>query len=109
MFIMQVVATVLTLADLEHIAGALNRYVLISLYLQWLGMMCAALLCWLRAPLMRLPPRLLFLACWAVLLVVTLAVSETAWKVSHWANLPLIATSQEQFVLSNLCISSIVS
>ena len=109
MFVMQLVATVLTLADLEHTADALNHYVLISLYLQWLGMSCAALLCWLRPPLMQLPPRLLFLACWGVLLVVTLAVSTVAWRVAHWAQLPLIAGSQEQFVLSNLCIGAIIS
>src|ERR1044071_10262569 len=71
-FVMQLVATVLTLAHLETVVDPATEYVLTSLYLQWLGLSCAALLCWLRSSLTRLPPRMLFLACWAVMLVVTL-------------------------------------
>jgi two-component system sensor histidine kinase AlgZ len=108
-FVMQLVATVLTLVDLEHAFEASTHYILISLYLQWLGLMCAAVLCWLRRPLSELPPRLLFLACWAVMIVVTLAVSTTAWKVAAWSQLPLIALSQDRFLLSNLSISALIS
>src|SRR5882672_3413850 len=72
-FVMQLVATVLTLVDLDHTEDSIRHYILISLYLQWLGVTCAALLCWMRPALMRLPPRWLFFACWGLLLVVTLA------------------------------------
>jgi two-component system sensor histidine kinase AlgZ len=83
--------------------------VLISLYLQWLGMISAAVLCWTRQPLEQLPPRLLFFVCWALLLLVTLAVSAVSWAVPHWFGLPVIAVSQSKFVFSNMCISAIIS
>jgi two-component system sensor histidine kinase AlgZ len=108
-FVMQLVATVLTLADLDHGDDAVSHYILSSLYLQWLGLTCGAVLCWTRAPLSRLPPRTLFFACWGLLLVVTLAVSTLAWVVAHNAGLPIIAGSRNEFVYSNLCISAIIA
>jgi len=80
-FVMQLVATVLTLADFSQAEHAINRYVLISLYLQWVGLSCAAALCVMRNLLSQLPPRTLFFACWALLLAITLAVSVIAWTV----------------------------
>ncbi len=108
-FVMQLVATVLTLADAQLPDDVAQQYVLTSLYLQWLGLICAGMLCWLRPLLLSLPPRLLFLACWAVLLVVTLVVSIAAWKVASLTLLPLVAGTEERFVFSNLCISALIS
>jgi two-component system sensor histidine kinase AlgZ len=108
-FVMQLVATILTLADLDGAADAATHYVFASLYLQWLGMTCAALLCGLRGQLTRLPPKLLFLACWALLLVVTLLVSIVGWKVASWIALPGMVGAQERFVLSNVTISALIS
>ena len=108
-FVMQLVAAVLTLADLEHAVDALNHYLLTSLYLQWLGLTCAAVLCWARRPLSRLPPRVLFLACWAVMLVVTLAVSLIAWQVGQWTQLRLVALSREGFLMSTLSVGALIS
>jgi two-component system sensor histidine kinase AlgZ len=108
-FVMQMVATVLTLANIDYDGNIINRYILISLYLQWLGLSCAAVLCWMRLALMRLPPRWLFFACWGLLLLVTFVVSQIAWTVAHRAGLPLIEGAQMEFVYSNLCISGIIA
>jgi len=108
-FVMQLVATVLTLAHLETVVNPAVEYVLTSLYLQWLGLSCAALLCWLRPMLTQLPPRWLFLACWAVLLVVTLAVSIIGWYIAEWAVLKMVGASRDRFVYSNLAISALIS
>ena len=106
---MQLVATVLTLADFSHAEHAINRYMMVSLYLQWVGLSCAAALCLMRNLLSRLPPRLLFFACWGLLLVITLVVSLVAWSISNYAGLPVIASSRTEFVYSNLCISAIIA
>ncbi|HZP12522.1 MAG TPA: histidine kinase [Nevskiaceae bacterium] len=108
-FVMQLVATVLTLADLEHAVDALRHYLLTSLYLQWLGLTCAAVLCWARGTLSQLPPRLLFLTCWAVMMLVTLAVSLAAWHVAKSTQLLLIAQSREAFLISTLSIGALIS
>jgi two-component system sensor histidine kinase AlgZ len=108
-FVMQLVATVLTLADLDEGATIARDYILISLYLQWLGVMCAGALCVLRRVLLTMPPRGLFLACCAVLLLMTLAVSVAGFQIAQWTVQPLVIGTQERFVFSNLAIGALIA
>ncbi len=56
---------------------------LLSLYVQWIGLCCAALLCLLQRPLQRLSDRAAGVAAWVVVQAVTALIAELAWRVPH--------------------------
>jgi two-component system sensor histidine kinase AlgZ len=83
----------------------------ISLFLQWIALTSSGVLCASRRWLMRMPLRRALVACYALLLAVTLAMSEIAFQLSANTGIgqELLPTSHTGFVLRNLIICAIVS
>ncbi|HSN18662.1 MAG TPA: histidine kinase [Gammaproteobacteria bacterium] len=107
--------TALVLAIAKHLPGEgiplwldLAR---ISLFLQWIALTSAGLLCAARPHLMRMPLRSAMAASYVILLGVTLAMSEIAFRLSENTGIgqQLLPASHLGFVLRNLLICAIVS
>lgn len=77
-----------------------------SLFLHWIGLPAAGLLCLLHRPLAGLAPREAALAAFAILLAVVLAASETAYRFEIMAGLG--ADGHAGFLLRNLAIGAIL-
>ena len=110
MFVMQMVALVLTLLSAKRGASALEQLVLLSVYLQWLGLSSAAVLCVARRWLKLARVGIVFFVCWGLLVVVTLIIADCAWAIARYAKWaqPLAETRME-FVVRNVAISAILS
>lgn len=114
--IAELVALLLTLGrgdfQLESQTGSWSRLAIISLFLQWLALSCAAILCILRQYLARLPERLGVALTLLVLILSTIALSEAAWQVaqiSGAAAQALFPLDHIGFILRNALIALIVS
>ncbi len=83
----------------------------ISLFLQWIALASSGVLCAARPRLMRMPLRTALASSFALLLAVTLVMSEIAYELSANTGIgqTLLPASHAGFVLRNLMISAIVS
>ena len=83
----------------------------ISLFLQWIALTSAGLLCATRPYLMRMPLRTAMGLSYAILLAVTLVMSEIAFRLAENTGIgqQLLPASHAGFVLRNLLICAIVS
>lgn len=79
-FIMELVALVLVLAGPVR-PDVLERFVMLSLYLQWIGLCSAAVLCLARRRLRHAPPKVMFPVAWVLLLAVTLLISAAGFEI----------------------------
>lgn len=108
---MQLVAICLTLAGSEGGASLLPRLVLLSLYLHWIGLCGAAVLCALRQRLAGLSARLSFSLAWLALVTVVMLLAALAWSLDNARGLQLIEPHDAPLVwlLRNACLSAIVA
>lgn len=108
--ILQLVAILLCLAALPADANVWSTLWLLSLYLQWIGLCGAAVLCGLRKYL-RLPSQRLEAAvAFTLLTLVVWGISEVAWRLANdYAITPLIHIPREEFLLRSLGVSVIVT
>ncbi|MCK9383021.1 MAG: histidine kinase [Nevskia sp.] len=109
-YVMELIAVILTLASTSTRVDAQYKLLVLSLYLQLLGLCGAGTLClarrWLRS--VRLP--VLFFSCWGLLVLVTATISWSAWTLNGLLNLPVaLGGSQWSFILRNVLIAAIVS
>ncbi|WP_028081595.1 sensor histidine kinase [Solimonas soli] len=110
-FTMAMVAAVLTLTTGISGERALQRWFLITLYLQWIGLCAAAMLCWARRWLRYARPGVVFFVCWGLLAVMVMLISDGAYRISaamQWD----FATRDEArlaFVLRHTLIAAIVA
>ncbi|MGH8282707.1 MAG: sensor histidine kinase [Gammaproteobacteria bacterium] len=83
----------------------------ISLFLQWIGLTSAAVLCSARKPLARMPLRGAAAVSFALLLITTGVLSEIAYELSTYTGIGhgLLPLNHAGFVLRNLIICAIVS
>ena len=83
----------------------------ISLFLQWIALTSTGVLCMARRYLVRMPLRQAALTSYALLLAITLFMSEIAFQLSMntGAGRELLPASHSGFVLRNLVICAIVS
>ncbi|MBI3171301.1 MAG: histidine kinase [Hydrocarboniphaga effusa] len=109
-FIMELVAVVLTLA-----AGlsddVLDRFILSSLYLQWMGLFSAAALCGTRRRLQHAPVQVMFGVAWTLLVVINGLISAAGYEIllrsdAHFALNP---EPRFSFLFRHLCMSALVS
>lgn len=110
-FIMELVAIVLTLASSSLDADPMERLLLLSLYLQWIGLCSGAALCLSRRWLRFAAPGLVFGLCWILLVAITVVISDLAYYIAvHFLD-PRIAPAEgrQAFIIRHLCISAIVS
>ncbi|HEX4300948.1 MAG TPA: histidine kinase [Gammaproteobacteria bacterium] len=82
-----------------------------SLFLQWISLASSGVLCAFRPRLMRMPLRRALALSYALLLAVTLVMSEIAYQASANTGIgkELLPASHSGFVLRNLLICAIVS
>ncbi len=83
----------------------------LSLFLQWIGLTSAAVLCVARKPLARMPLRHAAAASFVLLLITTGVLSEIAFRLSNYTGIgqTFLPLSHAGFVLRNLLICVIVS
>lgn len=107
---MELVACVLTLAGDAPWTELPLRLMLLSLYLQWIGISCAAVLCLCRRWMHIARVWVLFLACWLLLVTVIFAISAGAWVVLAYGGLGLAPhIGPIEFLLRNVGIGAVVS
>ncbi|MES9874931.1 MAG: histidine kinase [Candidatus Sedimenticola sp. 6PFRAG7] len=102
----ELLAIVLTLVSIRTLGEFSQELSLYSLYVQWIALMSAAMLCLLRGWLNRQGDTLAGILAWLLILIITLAV---AW-VSEFLFRPSLGGGIEwALILKNLGISGIVS
>lgn len=102
-------AFILTLARLaprEEFWGELG---IISLFMQWVGLSGAAVLCASRRELARLGDIPAGFVSYLLLLLVIAVLSEAAFEVARTTGIPLSEPTHAEFLLRNLAVGAIVS
>lgn len=108
--ILELVAVVLTLAQ-GPAPATLERFVLVSLYLQWTGLCSGAVLCAARRRLKHAPLRVVFLVDWVLLVAVSGLVATAAYEILLRMQ-PAFAVNPEprySFLFRHLSIGAVVS
>lgn len=109
-FVMEMMAVVLTLFTGQRGMPALETLLMFSLYLQWLGISSAIVLCTARGVMRGRSVGMVFFVCWGLLILVTTIIADGAWWLSRV--LPIgepVGETQQAFVLRNVGISAILS
>jgi len=106
----ELLAIILTLVGSGIATTALDRLSLISLFTQWIGLSAAAVLCWSRRWIERLPETGAALLSYLLILLVVYLVSELAWWVVNPLSGvdPIITLQHADFLARSLGISAIV-
>jgi two-component system sensor histidine kinase AlgZ len=109
-FIMELVAVVLTLA-----AGlgdnVLDRFILTSLYLQWMGLFSAAALCGTRRRLQNAPVEVMFLVAWSLLVIINGLISAAGYEILLRSDAAFAVSPEPRFsfLFRHLCMGALVS
>ncbi len=108
--IAELLAFILALAPQGGAHDRWNDLGLISLFMQWVALSCAALLCALRGRLNRLGNTGAGLAGFGLILLVTGLLSEAAYLIGRHTELgyALAPDWRQEFLLRNLLVSAIV-
>lgn len=109
-FILELVAVVLTLAAGIH-PDVLERFILLSLYLQCMGLCSAAGLYAARQQLRHAPVQVMFLVSWVLLVVINGAISAAGYEILPHVD-PGFAVNPESrisFLFRHLIIGAVVS
>ncbi len=109
-YVMELMAVVLTLAGNASGQAALLQLLLLSLYLQWIGLCSAGALCAVRRWMPPVRDGLVFFTCWSVIVLVTLVVSFGAWFIDSQFTLGYLPFDGPwPFVFRNVVIAGIVA
>lgn len=107
---MELVAGVLTLAANVSYRDEPLQLLLVSIYMQSVGLSGAAVLCQMRRWLHIASVGIMFMLCWALLVFVIYVISEAAWAVLAYGHLGLpMQVSRTDFLLRNVSIGAIVA
>lgn len=110
-FAMELVAIVITLAGGSVGIDALERLLVMSIYLQWIGLCAAAGLCWARSWLLIARPGVVFFVCWGMIVLMVMVIADAAYFGAHmlgW-NWLLPAERREVFIGRHTFIAAIVA
>lgn len=107
----ELLAFALTLARGASGLDALTELALLSLYIQWIGLSAAAVLCGVRARLARLSERMEATLAYGLVLAVAAVVVEAAWwlMTPFGAELPLLQIDHASLMLRSLAITAMVA
>lgn len=109
-YVMELIAVIMTLVVSRSGAEAQHHLVLLSLYLQLLGLCGAGVLCLARSWLRLRNVGVLFFVCWGLLVAVTFAVSLGAWELDARFALGFLADNGRwSWTLRNTCIAGLIS
>ncbi|MCW8918170.1 MAG: histidine kinase [Gammaproteobacteria bacterium] len=106
--LVELLTFVFTLAAAPHRDELWGVLALYSLFMQWAGLVSAALLCMARRPLARLSDAAAGVVSYLLLLLVIGLLSLAAFEVMELTGLPHTLTSRGEFLLHNLGIAAIV-
>lgn len=111
LLITELVAVVLTLAGAVGGQPLWERLIMLSLYLQWIGLCSAAILCQARSWLQGYTGMSVALVAFALLLLVTWVISEFAYWAGNWRPLTpfFVGVERSEFLLRSLGICAIVA
>ncbi len=109
MVVAQLTALVLILARPGG-AGIWTDLVRVSLFLHWIGLSSAAVLCLARAPLARLAAPVAVVVALASLVVVATGLAELSWWTARWTGLgeTLVPVAHTEFLVRTSGLSAIV-
>lgn len=102
-------ALILTLAASHITIDPWLHLALTSLFMQWVGLCCAAVLCRARPLLAKLDALAAAGVSYIILLLVILILSELAFHLVRNPDLPRFGAHHTAFLLSNLSIGAIIS
>lgn len=110
-FAMALVATVLALAVAPAGPLAPQRWLMITLYLQWIGFCGAAMLCWARRWLRYARPGIVFFVCWGLLVVIVMVNADFAFRASHWLDLAFATENETRlsFIFRHTLVAALVA
>jgi two-component system sensor histidine kinase AlgZ len=106
--LVELAAFVFTLASAPHSYDLWSTLALYSLFMQWAGLVSAALLCTLRRPLSRLSDNVAGVVSYFLLLLTIGLLSLAAFATLELAGFPITTDSRHEFLLRNLGIATIV-
>lgn len=110
MIAMEIVACILALASGANWLELPMRLLLLSLYLQWMGVSCAAVLCLARRWLHSSHVQWVFLACWGLLVLVVFLISVGARAFLLYSHIdPTMSLVNADFIARNVAIGALVS
>ncbi len=108
--ITELVAVLITLAAVDASPVLWERFLLLSIYLQWIGISSAAGLCMVRRYVRGLSERAVAGLCYLLLLLITLLLSEIAWRLAVYQDFFLVLqTSHAEFLTRNLGVCSLIA
>jgi len=114
LFAVMVVAELLVLvaeiAPSDEMRPLLPRLATVSVFAQWLALVCAVCLCKLRPQLEKMSPWLGVLAAYALMLAVTVIGSAVVFEIDHQLdlNLTLPVQFQDRFVWRSAALCALI-
>ncbi|MDQ2069840.1 sensor histidine kinase [Natronospira bacteriovora] len=107
----QLLALLLVLTRSELGMGFWVDLGVVSLFLQWLALVCAGLVCVMRRPLAERPRLQAAALTYLALVAAILLLSLLAWHLADWSGLgsPWLPADQGQFLFRNTAIGAIVA
>ena len=105
----QLFAFILTLAGHPQSRDLWYDLALISLFMQWVGLSCAAVLCACRPWLSRLSDGMAGAVGYLLLMLTIGLLSEAAWRISELTGMGISGPTHTDFLLRNLTIGAIVA
>ena len=110
MLVAELVVLVIVIAPSDEARAFLPRLATTTVFVQWLGLLCAVSLCKLRAPLERLQPLLGVVTAYLVMLVISLAGSYLVFTLDQQLSLGLTLPAQFQtrFVIRNAALCALI-
>jgi two-component system sensor histidine kinase AlgZ len=106
--LVELFAFVLTLTTAPLHDDLWSVLALYSLFMQWVGLLSAALLCMARRPLSRLSDALAGLVSYALLLLTIALLSLAAYAIMEQTGFPNTIENRSEFLLRNLGIGAII-
>lgn len=109
-FTMALVAAVLTLATGGE-TRPVQRWLLITLYLQWIGICAAAMLCWARSWLRYARPGVVFFVCWGLLVAIVTLIAHFAYLFASYMHWDVVLHGEDRvaFIVRHTLIAALVA
>lgn len=106
----ELLAFILTLAPLSMAQQRWNDLALISLFIQWNGLMCSSILCLLRPVIKNQSQQFVAVSSYlSILLMIALLSELTFYIIQQYSISGIISSSHWEFLLHNLLIGGIIS
>jgi two-component system sensor histidine kinase AlgZ len=111
MVVAELVALILVLAPAQPERPLLPRLGVATVYVQWLALLNAVVLCSMRQPLERLSARAGFACAWLLSVAVTALAAAVIWQIDQGLGLGLSVPEEQtvRFVAGNAAIAALIA